>query len=135
MGRTDVASKTRVVQLFTKIDRNASATIQGTDVSRFDGQAFIIDAGAYTSGTGFDVTLQHRDGTGSWVDIPHNELDSPKTLTNSKFSVVEADADKQFYITYTGNKKELGAVLTREGSGVMVVGVSVLMGDRTQFPA
>lgn len=135
MGRSDVASKSRVTQLFTKISRNATATVQGTEVVGFDGQAFIVDVGAYTSGTGFDITFQHRDGTGSYVDIPHEQLDSPKALTDSKISIREADEDKQFYVTYTGSHKELGAVLTRVGDGIMVLGVSVLKGDKTQFPA
>lgn len=134
MGQRDIKSQIEVKQLFTKISRNATATIQGENVTEFRGHAFLIDVGAYTSGTGFDVTLQHRDGSGSWADIPHNQLDTSKTLTDSKISIVEADENSQIYVGYTGNKEQIGAVLTRVGDGVMVFGVSVVKGYPNRYP-
>ena len=130
MGKRDIKAQVRVRQLFTKIERSANATIQGVNVSDFDGHAFLVDCGAHTSGTGYKVTLQHRDGSDSWADIPDAQLEG-KT---NEFSVAVGDADSQIYVGYTGNKSQIGAVLTREGTGVMVVGVSVIEGYPGQFP-
>jgi hypothetical protein len=134
MGLTDIKSRVQIDQLFTKISRNASATIQGTKTTGFDGQAFCVDVGTYTSGTGFTVTFQHRDGSEAWADIPHNQLQTSETLTSSGISLVEADEDTQIYVGYTGIKEEIGAVLTRVGDGVMVFGVVTVKGSPTQFP-
>lgn len=134
MGQRDVKSITEIKQLFTKISRNANATIQGENVTGFRGAAFCVDVGDHTSGTGFDITFQHRDGSDSWEDIPHNQLDSPKPLTDSKISIVEADEDSQLYVGYHGNKEQIGAVLTRVSDGVMVFGVVVVKGYPDRLP-
>lgn len=134
MGKRDVKSQTQVTQLFTKISRNSNATIEGDDVKGFRGAAILIDVGDHTSGDGFDITLQHRDSGGSWADIPHDQLDSPKDLDDSKISIREADEDSQIYVGYSGIKEEIGAVLTREGDGVMVFGVLVIKGYPNRFP-
>jgi hypothetical protein len=133
MGRADVANNVGLFNILPKIDRNAAATIVGANVSDFHGAAFVIDAGAHTSGTGFTVTLQHRDGTGSWADIPNGELYGDKTANN--IELVVGDANKKYYVGYSGNKEQIGALLTRDGSGVMVVGVSIVTGHPTVIPA
>jgi hypothetical protein len=132
MGRADVASNVGLFNVLPKIDRNATATIQGANVSEFHGAAFVIDCGAHTSGDGFDVKLQHRDGSGSWADIPATQLYGDKSANDIELRV--ADANKKFYIGYSGNKEQIGAVLTRAGSGVMVVGVSVVCGHPSVIP-
>lgn len=134
MGHRDIKSQVGVKQLFTKISRNAAATIQGDNVTEFDAASFCIDIGAYTSGDGFDITLQHRDGDGAWVAIPHDQLDTDKVLTDSKLSIREADADSQVYVGYSGSKEQIGAVLTRVDDGIMVFGVMVVKGYPKRFP-
>ena len=133
MGKIDVKSRVQVDQLFTKISRNANASIQGVNVSGFDGQSFLIDVGTHTADD-FDVTLQHRDGDGDWEAIPHNQLDTTEDLTDSKVTVGEDQEDSQIYIGYTGIKEQIGAVLTRNDSAVIVFGVSVIKGSPKQFP-
>ena len=129
MGKIDLSNSLAVAQLFTKIDRNAAATIIGTDVSNYRGTAFVIDTGAHTSGTGFTVTFQHRDAAEAWANIPNDQL-----TINNGIALTVADINKQIYVGYTGSKEDVGAVLTRDGSGVMVVGVLVLKGAPVTQP-
>lgn len=132
MGRVDVANNVGLFNILPKIDRNANATIQGANVSEFHGAAFVIDAGAYTSGGGFDVKLQHRDGTGDWADIPDAELYGDATAND--IEIREADANTKKYVGYSGNKEQIGAVLTRDTTGIMVLGVSVVTTTPTVMP-
>ena len=129
MGKIDIISSTAVTQLFTKIERSASATIIGTEVANFRGAGFVIDVGAYTSGTGYTVKFQHRDAAEAWADIPDEQL-----TINNDIAVVEADEDSQIYVGYLGSKEDIGAVLTRDGSGVLVIGVLVLKGAPVTNP-
>jgi hypothetical protein len=131
MGRADIANNVGLATLHAKIERNANATIQGTDVSEFHGAAFVVDAGAYTSGGGFDVKFQHRDSASdSWADIPDAELYG----ADNDLEIREADANTQTYVGYAGSKRFIGAVLTRDTTGIMVLGVSVVKGHPTHIP-
>jgi hypothetical protein len=132
MGRADIANNVGLFNILPKIDRSAAATIVGADVSAFHGAAFVIDCGAHTSGTGYTVTFQHRDGSGAWANIPNDELYGDKTANN--IALVVGDANKKYYVGYSGNKEQIGALLTRDGSGVMVVGVSIVGGHPTNIP-
>lgn len=132
MGRADIANNAGLFNILPKIDRNAAATIVGANVSAFHGAAFVIDCGTHTSGTGFTVTFQHRDGSGAWANIPDAELYGDKTA--NAIALVVGDADKKYYVGYSGNREQIGAVLARDGSGVMVVGVSIVTGHPSTIP-
>jgi hypothetical protein len=132
MGRADVASNVGLFNILPKIDRNATATIVGANVAEFHGACFVVDCGTHTSGGGFDVKLQHRDGSGAWDDIPDSQLYGDKSANN--FTLRVADADKKYYVGYSGNKEQIGAVLTRDTTGIMVVGVSVVAGHPSVIP-
>lgn len=131
MGRVDVASNVGYAQLIPKIDRSAAVTIAGTNVSEFHGACFVVDAGAYTSGGGYDVKFQHRDkNADAWADIPNAQLAG----FDNNIQIREADANTQKYVGYTGSKAQIGAVLSRVTTGVMVLGVSVIKGTPTVIP-
>lgn len=132
MGRVDIASNIGYFDLIPFADRSAAVTIVGADVSEFHGAAFVIEAGTYTSGTGYTVTLQHRDGSDAWADIPDDQLYGDATAND--IAIVEADEDTKQYIGYSGNKEQIGALLTRDGTGVMEVGVVVIAGHPTVIP-
>lgn len=128
MGRRDVKSQVEFVVLHTKAQYTSTQSIQDTNLEGFHGAAAVADIGAHTADD-LTVTLQHRDGTDSWVDVPDSDLDG----TNDK-AIVAADANTQVYWGYTGNKEQLGAVITDGGSGDAVVGVYVIKGYPSQIP-
>lgn len=132
MGRVDVINNVAVFDVLPKIDRNATATIQGASVAGYHGAGFIIDCGAHTSGGGFDVKFQHRDGSDAWEDIPAGQLYGDATANDVE--IRSADANTRKYVGYAGNKEQIGAVLTRDTTGIMVVGVKVVAGSPSVIP-
>jgi hypothetical protein len=131
MGRIDTANNVGLFNVLPKISRDANATIQGANVSEFHGAAFVIDAGDHTSGGGFDVKLQHRNGSGTWTDIPASQLAG---VESNDIEIRVGDANKKVYVGYTGSAEQIGAVLTRVTTGIMVLGVSVVTSNPTTIP-
>lgn len=129
MGRRDVKSRVQLAVLAaTAAVTGGSVAVSGTDVSDFHGAAFAIDLGDHTE-DGLTVTLQHRDGSDDWEDIPAGELDGENDV-----ALTDAIANSQIYVGYTGNKQEIGAKIDDAGSGNAEVGVYVLKGHPSQFP-
>lgn len=128
MGSIDLKSKIQTVQLFTKIQRTATATIQGTDVSGFHGAMFVIDIGAWTAND-LTVTFQDSDDNSTWADIATASLDGDQNL-----AIVTGIASTVRYTGYKGNKKYIGAKITDAASGDAVVGVLVVKGNSKELP-
>jgi hypothetical protein len=129
MGRRDVKSQVELSVLHTKAQYTETQSIQGTDVTDFHGACFVVDVGTH-SADDLTVTFQHRDGSDSWVDIPASDLDGDNDI-----AITSSEADTQIYVGYTGNKEDIGAVITDGGTGDAVVGVYVVKGYPSQFPA
>lgn len=127
MGAIDLKSTTQIDQLFTKIQRTATATIVGTDVSGFHSSMFVIDIGAWTA-DGLSVKFQDSDDNSTWADIATTLLDGDQNL-----SIVTGIASTKRYTGYKGNKKYIGAVITDAGSGDAVVGVVVVKGNSKEL--
>ncbi len=128
MGRRDVKSQVELAVLHAKAQVTATQTIQGTDVSQFHGATFVVDIGAHTADD-LTVTFQHRDAAEAWADIPAGDLDGSNDL-----AIVAGNADTQVYVGYTGNKEDIGAVITDGGTGDAVVGVYVVKGYPSRMP-
>lgn len=132
MGKIDLKSKVEVVQLFTKIARTATATIQGTEVADYHGACFIVDVGAHTADD-LVVTYQESDDNSTWSNIAESNLEQNGNTAQSR-SIVAGDADSQIYVGYKGNKRYIGAVITDSGTGNAVVGVMVAKGEPKVSP-
>lgn len=132
MGAKDIKSNISVVQLFTKIQRTATATIQGTEVADYHGACFIVDVGTHTADD-LVITYQESDDNSTWSNIAEASLDQNGNTAQSR-SIVAADADTQIYVGYKGNKRYIGAVITDSGTGDAVVGVSVVKGFPKDLP-
>lgn len=128
MGARDVKSNIKVAQLFTKIQRTASATIQGTEVADFGGACFVVDIGAH-SADDMSITFQESDDNSSWSNIAAANLDGDQSL-----EIVAAHANTVRYTGYKGNKKYIGAIITDGGTGDAVFGVSVVAAYPTVGP-
>ena len=132
MGQRDIKSNISVVQLFTKIQRTATATIQGTEVAGFNGACFIVDVGTHTADD-LVITYQESDDNSTWSNIAEADLEQNGNTAQSR-SIVAGDADSQIYVGYLGNKRYIGAVITDSGTGDAVVGVSVVKGYPVVIP-
>lgn len=132
MGARDIKSNIKVVQLFTQIQRTATATIQGTEVADFDGAAFVVDVGTHTADD-LVITYQESDDNSAWSNIAEADLDQNGNTAQSR-SIVAGDADSQIWVGYKGNKRYIGAVITDSGTGDAVVGVSVVAGYPRVIP-
>lgn len=128
MGRRDVKSQVELAVLHAKAQKTATATIQGADVSDFHGACFVVDIGDWTA-DGLTVTFQHRDGSDAWADIDNADLEG----SDNDIAVVTGLADSQIYVGYTGNKEDIGAVITDAATGDAVVGVYVIKGYPSRF--
>jgi uncharacterized protein (UPF0261 family) len=130
MGKKDLRANIKMTTLFTKIQRTATATIQGTDVTQYDGACFVIAVGTHTADD-LEVKFQERDAAGSWTDIANADLEG----SDNDRAIVAGDADSEIYVGYLGNKEDIGAVITDTGTGDAVVGVHVIKGYPKQIPA
>jgi len=129
MGKIDVKSKIKVVELFTTAATTSTRTIQGSEVADFLGACFVVHVGAWTA-NGLTVTFQHRDATGdSWVDIPAADLDGANNI-----AIVTGIASSVIYRGYKGNKRYIGAVITDAADGNAVVGVDLVMLSPKDIP-
>jgi hypothetical protein len=128
MGARDIKSNIKVVQLFTKIQRTATATIVGTEVADFGGACFVVDIGAWTADD-LTVTFQDSDDNSVWADIAAANLDGDQDL-----AIVTGIASTVRYTGYKGNKKYIGAKITDAASGDAVVGVAVVAAFPTYIP-
>lgn len=128
MGRRDVKSQVELSVLHAKAATTATKAIQGTNVRDFHGACFVVDIGAHTTDD-LTVTFQHRDGTDAWADVPSGNLDGANDI-----AIVTGLANSQVYVGYTGNKEQVGAVITDADSGSAVVGVYVVKGYPSRFP-
>lgn len=124
MGARDSKSNIKVVQLFTKIQRTATATIVGTEVADYRGAHFIVDVGAH-SADDLVITYQESDDNSTWSNIAEANLDNNGNTAQSR-SIVSGDANTQIIVGYKGNKRYIGAVITDSGTGDAVVGVLVV---------
>lgn len=122
MGRRDVKSQVELAVLHAKAQHTTTQTIQGTDVTEFHGATFVVDVGDWTADD-LTVTFQHRDAAEAWADIPAGDLDGDNDI-----AIVTGLADTQVYVGYTGNKEDIGAVITDGGTGDAVAGVYVVKG-------
>lgn len=128
MGAIDLKSNIAKVELFTTIARTATATIQGSEVSDFRGQCFVVDLGAWTT-DGLTVTFQESDDNSTWTDIAAADLDGDQDL-----AVVTGIASTVRYTGYKGLKKYIGAVITDGAAGDAIVGVSLIKGYPKDMP-
>ncbi|MEM7298234.1 MAG: hypothetical protein AAF391_08215 [Bacteroidota bacterium] len=133
MGAVDIKSKVNVVQLFNKIQRTATASIQGTEVADYHGACFVVDVGTHTADD-LVVTYQESDDNSTWSNIAETDLEQNGNTAQSR-SIVAGDADSQVYVGYKGNKRYIGAVITDSGTGDAVVGVLVVKGSPKSAPA
>jgi len=124
MGKMDIANKAKVVQLFTKIQRTATATIQGTEVADYQAAMWVIDIGTWTAND-LTVTLQESDDNATWTDVAAANLYGD--LTANDLAIVTGLANTAAHVGYKGNKRYIGAKITDAASGDAVVGVSVVM--------
>lgn len=131
MGRRDVKSQVELTVLHTKAQYTSTQSIQSTDVTAFHGACFVVDVGTH-SADDLTVTFQHRDGSDSFVDIADADLDYSD---GNDIAITSSEADSQIYVGYTGNKEDIGAVITDGGTGDAVVGVYVVKGYPSQLPA
>ena len=129
MGKIDVKSKAQVVQLFTKIQRTATATIVGTEVADFLGHMFVVDIGTFAAND-LTVTFQESDDNSAWADIAAADLEGDQDL-----ALVTGLADTVRYTGYKGSKKYIGAKITDGGTGDCVVGVAVVKAFPKDIPA
>lgn len=129
MGMIDAKSKIAVAQLFTKIQRTATATIQGTEVADWLGAVFVVDIGTF-SANDLEVTFQESDDNSTWSDIATADLDGDQDL-----AIVTGLANTVRYTGYKGRKRYIGAVITDTGTGDAVVGVSVVKAFPRIMPA
>lgn len=128
MGKRDLKSQVKMTVLHEKVQVTTTQTIQSVNTNGFDGQLLVVDVGTHTA-DGLTVTFQHRDGSDSFVDVPASSLDG-----NNDIAITSSEADSQIYVGYTGNKEDLGAVITDGGLGDAVVGVYALQGYPKQIP-
>jgi hypothetical protein len=129
MGKIDVKSKIKVVELFTTIATTATRTIQGSEVADFLGACFAVKIGAWTADD-LTVTFQHRDSTDdSWANITAADLDGSASI-----EIVTGLANTVQYVGYKGNKRYIGAVITDTGTGDAVVGVDLVMLSPKDIP-
>jgi hypothetical protein len=129
MGSIDLKSRNQVVQLFTKIQRTSTATIQGTEVADFKGAMFVIDVGTWTAND-LTVTFQDSDDNSTWADIATASLDGDQNL-----AIVTGHANTVRYTGYKGNKRYIGAKITDAANGDAFVGVLVVKGSPKDIPA
>lgn len=128
MGRRDVKSDVTLTVLHAKAQQTATQSIQSKNVTESHGACFVVDVGAHTADD-LTVTFQHRDGSDSYVDIPAADLDG-----NNDIAITASEENSQIYVGYTGNKEDIGAVITDGGTGDAVVGVYTVEAYPTQFP-
>ena len=126
----DIKSQVQIAELFTTIQRTATATIQGTEVADFQSKMFVVKVGAHTADD-LTVTFQHRDAAEAWADIPDAQLDY---TGGNDIAIVAGLADSNIYVGYTGDKEDIGAVITDGGTGDAVVGVTVVKGHPEREP-
>jgi len=130
----DIKSQVQIDELFTTIQRTATATIQGTEVADFQSKMFVVKVGAHTADD-LTVTFQHRDAAEAWADIADTDLDfSGQAVSSNDIAIVTGLADSNIYVGYTGDKEDIGAVITDGGTGDAVVGVTVVKGDPEREP-
>lgn len=134
MGAIDLKSNVGFALLHASEQKTATASVQGTEVADFRGACFVIEVGTHTA-DGLSVTLQHRDGSDSYTDIPDTELDFDGNVSSNGFNIVSGLADTQIVVGYRGNKEDVGVVITDAGSGDAVVGAYVLKGYPRRIPA
>ncbi len=130
MGQRDIKANVKEIQLFTKIARSATATIQGVDVSEFGGAMFALDVGAWTADD-LTVTFQESDDNSAWTDIADKDLDG----SDNDVEIVTGIASAIIYANYRGIKKYIGAKITDGGTGDAIVGVLAIMGFPKDIPA
>jgi hypothetical protein len=128
MGAIDLKSNIVKVELFTTIARTTTATIQGSEISDFRGQCFVVDLGAWTA-DGLSVTFQESDDNSAWTDIAAADLEGDQDL-----AVVTGTASTIRYTGYKGLKKYIGAKITDGASGNAVVGVTLIKGYPKDMP-
>lgn len=128
MGRRDVKSQVTLSVLHAKAQYTSTQTIQSKNVTESHGACFVVDIGTHNADD-LTVTFQHRDGSDSFVDIPAGDLDGDNNI-----AIVSGNADSQVYVGYTGNKEDIGAVITDGGTGDATVGVYTVEAYPSQFP-
>lgn len=128
MAIRDVKSFVKLSVLKAKAQTTANVAVAGANISQADGACFVVDIGASTT-AGLEVTFQHRDGSDAWADIPANQLDGSNDI-----AIATTAANSQVYVGYTGNKEQIGALITDTAAGDAVVGLYVVEGYPKQFP-
>jgi hypothetical protein len=128
MGKIDVKSKIKSVELFTTIATTSTRTIVGSEVADFLGACFVLRIGAWTA-NGLTVTYQESDNNSDWTDIDESDLDGDQDL-----AIVTGLANTVRYTGYKGNKRYIGALITDAADGSAVVGVDLVMLSPKDIP-
>lgn len=129
MGQRDIRAITDHVTLFAKAAVTSTQTIQGTDVSEFEGAKFIVDVGTWTA-DGLTVTFQDSDDNSTWADIADVNLEGYA----NDIALKHGHASAYLQVGYSGIKKYIGAKITDSGPGSVVVGIYVTKGFPSQAP-
>lgn len=129
MGRRDVKSQVELAVLHATANVTSTQSIESTDVTEFHGACFVVDVGDHNADD-LIVTFQHRDGSDSFEDIDNSDLEG----SDNDIAITSDEDGTQIYVGYTGNKEDIGAVITDDGTGDADVGVYVVKGFPSRFP-
>lgn len=128
MGKRDLKENVKFKVLHEKVQVTATQSIVSDNTNGFDGQLLVVDVGTH-SADDLTVTFQHRDGSDSFADIADSDL----TRAND-IAITSSEADSTIYVGYSGNKEDVGAVITDGGTGDAVVGVYLIQGYPSRVP-
>ena len=131
MGSRDLKSNIKMTVLHTKIATTATQTIQGMDITGYNGACIVVDVGTHTADD-LVVTYQEKDTGGAWANIAESDLDGTGTVQSR--AIVAADADTQIYVGYKGTKNNIGVVITDSGTGSAVIGAYAIAGYPKDIP-
>lgn len=131
MGSRDLKSNVSMTVLHAKAATTATQSIQGKDITGFNGACFVIDVGTHTADD-LVVTYQEKDTGGSWANIAEADLEGSGTVQSR--SIVAGDDSTQIYVGYKGIKNNIGVVITDSGTGSAVIGAYALAGYPGDIP-
>lgn len=124
----DLVSKIGPVAVLAPAVISATDTSAALDLQGFNSAAFVIQTGAIVIAGDFTTTLQESDTTtsGDFADVGDGDLEGalPATL----------EADSVYKIGYTGAKRYVRAVTTKNGGTSIAASIVMIKGHPESAP-
>ncbi|APE43409.1 hypothetical protein BOO69_08255 [Sulfitobacter alexandrii] len=124
----DLVSKIGPIVALAPAIVSATATSAALDLLGFKSAVLIVQSGAIESAGDFTVTLQESDTTtsGDFTDVAAGDLEGelPDTLA----------ADTVYKLGYTGTKRYLRAVATKNGGTSIGLSITLIKGHPESAP-